>query len=153
MAEDNILILHNHVVPYYQTDFMINRSHVNHLSIYRLLLIVQGFYTFITALWAIVDIDSFMEITGPKTDIWLVKTFSIILVAVGLTLLSHLKEPDSPVLPAILLGCLTSAGLAFIDFFYSSRNTISFVYATDGIIQIAFFMGWMIVLARMRRHL
>jgi hypothetical protein len=132
---------------------MINRSHVNHLSIYRLLLIVQGFYTFITALWAIIDIDSFMKITGPKTDIWLVKTVSIVLVAVGLTLLSHLKEPDEPVLPAIVLGCITSAGLAFIDFFYSSKNTISFVYATDGIIEVAFFLGWMIVLAKMRRHL
>jgi hypothetical protein len=130
---------------------MINKSHINHLSIYRLLLIVQGFYTFITALWAIVDIDSFMDITGPKTDIWLVKTLSIVLVAVGLTLVSHLKEPDKPVLPAIILGCLTSVGLAIIDFFYSSRNTISFVYATDGIIEVAFFIGWMIVLANMRR--
>jgi hypothetical protein len=132
---------------------MINKSHVNHLSIYRLLLIIQGFYTFITALWAIIDIDSFMEITGPKTDIWLVKTVSIVLVAVGLTLLAHLKEPDQPVLPAILLGCITSAGLAFIDFFYSARNTISFVYAIDGMIEVAFFIGWMIVLAKMRRHL
>ena len=132
---------------------MINKSHINHLSIYRLLLIVQGFYTFITALWAIIDIDSFMQITGSKTDIWLVKTVSIVLVAVGLTLLSHLKEPDEPVLPAILLGSITSAGLAFIDFFYSSDNTISFVYATDGIIEAFFFLGWMIVLVRMRRHL
>jgi hypothetical protein len=131
---------------------MINRTHINHLSIYRLLLIIQGFYTFITALWAIIDIDSFMEITGPKTDLWLVKTVSIVLVAVGLTLLAHLKHSEHPVLPAIVLGCLTSAGLAFIDFFYSSRNTISFVYATDGIIEVFFFIGWMIVLSRTRIH-
>jgi hypothetical protein len=131
---------------------MINKTHINHLSIYRLLLIIQGFYTFITALWAIIDIDSFMEITGPKTDLWLVKTVSIVLVAVGLTLLAHLKHSEHPVLPAIVLGCFTSAGLAFIDFFYSSSNTISFVYATDGIIEVFFFIGWMIVLSRTRIH-
>jgi hypothetical protein len=130
---------------------MINKTHINHLSIYRLLLIIQGFYTFITALWAIIDIDSFMKVTGPKTDIWLVKTVSIVLAGVGLTLLSHLTERDKPVFPAILLGCFTSAGLAFIDFYYTSSNTIPLVYATDGFIEVAFFIGWMIVLARTRR--
>ena len=130
---------------------MINRSHINHLSIYRLLLIVQGFYTFITALWAIIDIDSFMQVTGPKTDIWLVKTLSIVLVAVGLTLLAHLKHSEQPVYPAIVLGALTSVSLAFIDFYYTSKNVISFVYAFDGMIEIFFFLGWLIVLYKTRK--
>jgi hypothetical protein len=131
---------------------VINKSHINHLSIYRLLLIVQGFYTFIVGLWAIIDIDSFMEITGPKTDIWLVKTVSYFFVVIGLTLVAHLREPDKPVFPAIILGCLVSAGLAVIDFFYSSRNTISFIYASDGIIELFFLIGWIIVLVRSKAH-
>ena len=131
---------------------MINRTHINHLSIYRLLLIVQGFYTFITALWALVDIDSFMQVTGPKNDIWLVKTLSLVLVAVGLSLLTHLKHSAHPVLPAIALGAITSIGLAAADFYYSSRNVIPMIYATDGIIELAFFAGWMIVLYKERKN-
>jgi hypothetical protein len=130
---------------------MIKRENINHISIYRLLLIVQGLYTFITAIWAIIDIDSFMMITGPKTDIWLVKTVSVVLAAIGLALLAHLKEPDEPVFPAIILGSVTSLGLAIIDFYYTGKNVISFVYAADGIVELIFFLGWMIIFSRIRK--
>jgi hypothetical protein len=34
---------------------------------------IQGLYYTISGMWAQVSIDTFMMVTGPKTDIWLVK--------------------------------------------------------------------------------
>ena len=93
-------------------------------KIYKALLWIQGLYTLLTALWGLIDIDSFMAVTGPKNDIWLVKTVSTILLAIAVTLLSYIYFQSHP-LPAILLGFFTSAGLAAIDFYYSSREVIS----------------------------
>jgi hypothetical protein len=116
-------------------------------KLYRVLLWVQGVYTLLTALWGLIDIDSFMAVTGPKTDIWLVKTVSVILVAIGVALLSFLWVQSEP-LPVILLGLLTSAGLAAIDFYYSGREVISWVYALDGIAEALFTLVWLYLLSQ-----
>jgi hypothetical protein len=39
----------------------------------RTLIWIHAVYTLLTAVWPLVDIKSFMIITGHKTDIWLVK--------------------------------------------------------------------------------
>ena len=35
----------------------------------RRIVLIQAVYYFLTALWPIVSIDTFMMITGPKTDV------------------------------------------------------------------------------------
>jgi predicted tellurium resistance membrane protein TerC len=115
-----------------------------------MLLWVQGVYTLLTALWGLIDIDSFMAVTGPKHDIWLVKTVSVVLLAIAATLLSHLWVRTDP-LPALLLGLLTSVGLAAIDFYYSGRGVISPVYALDGVAETLFALVWIYLLFRLKR--
>jgi energy-converting hydrogenase Eha subunit E len=116
------------------------------MKLYKTILIIQGIYTTITALWAIVDIGSFMKVTGPKNDIWLVKTLSVILLAIGLTFISHSFQHKIS-LPAITLALSTSLSLAIIDFHYVSEGVISRVYAADGIIQVIFFVFWIYIAA------
>lgn len=118
-------------------------------KIYKALLWIQGLYTLLTALWGLIDIDSFMTVTGPKNDIWLVKTVSTILLAIAVTLLSYIYVKTDP-LPAILLGFFTSAGLAAIDFYYSGRAVISPIYALDGIAEVIFAVAWIYLL--LNRH-
>lgn len=118
-------------------------------KIYKALLWIQGLYTLLTALWGLIDIDSFMAVTGPKNDIWLVKTVSTILLAIAVTLLSYIYVKTDP-LPAILLGFYTSAGLAAIDFYYSGRAVISPIYALDGIAEVIFAVAWIYLL--LNRH-
>lgn len=116
-------------------------------KLYSILLWTQGIYTLVTALWGLLDIDSFMSVTGPKTDIWLVKTVSVLLVAIALSLLSGLI--DGPYkLPIAILGISTSIAMAFIDFNYTITDTISKVYAVDGIIEILFMVGWIFCIYR-----
>jgi hypothetical protein len=48
--------------------------------------LVQGIYFFITGIWPILSIQTFLLVTGPKTDLWLVKTVGIVLATIGATL-------------------------------------------------------------------
>lgn len=65
------------------------------MNFLRILVAVQGMYMLITAVWPIVHIHSFMEVTGYKTDVWLVKTVGALLIPMALAILLFLfKEID-----------------------------------------------------------
>jgi hypothetical protein len=114
---------------------------MNPTKLFKILIWTQGLYTLVTALWGLVDIDSFMAVTGPKTDIWLVKTVSVLLLPIVICLFSALAF-RMPALPVILVGASTCAGLAFIDFYYSGNGTIRWIYAADGIAELVFLFVW-----------
>src|SRR5215212_957320 len=97
----------------------------------RVVLWIQGVYTFITAIWGLVDIQSFMMVSGPKMDIWLVKTVSVLLVAIAITWFLTLYF-NWDIMPCALLALTTTSGLAAIDFYYALKGTIRWVYMVDG---------------------
>lgn len=53
----------------------------------RLIAVLQGAYFVLTGVWPLISIDTFQKITGPKTDLWLVKTVGSLIAAVGLVIL------------------------------------------------------------------
>src|SRR5215208_1764710 len=110
-------------------------------NLYKILLCVEGIYILLTALWGLIDIKSFMQVTGPKTDIWLVKTVSVLLLPLVACIFFALFFKMDP-LAVILILIIASAGLAFIDFYYTSIHTIKWVYALDGIAQLIFILLW-----------
>lgn len=111
---------------------------------------VQGSYTLLTTLWAVTDIRSFMQVTGPKTDIWLVKTVAVVLIPVGLCfLLADRVKKDHWLV--IMIGITSSLGLAIIDFYYTASKTISRVYALDGALQVIFLLSWLGLLGGHKR--
>ena len=116
-------------------------------KVYKWLLWVQGSYTLITALWAIIDIGSFMRVTGPKTDIWLVKTVSVVLAAIGITLIVSAVEKKGFNLRVGILDMTTALGVVIIDFYYSGNDVISMVYAIDGAVEVVFFVIWIYIVA------
>jgi hypothetical protein len=118
-------------------------------KVYNSLSLVQGIYTLLTALWALVDIQSFMEVTGPKTDIWLVKTVAVLLLPIALCFLWGFYFNTDHRLIAII-GILTSAGLAFIDFYYTSNGTIRKIYRADGYLEILFLLIWIYLLSHIK---
>src|SRR5687768_12264116 len=103
-------------------------------KLYKAVLWTQSLYSLVTAGWALVDIESFMNITGPKTDIWLVKTVSVLLIPISLCFIVSALVKSHP-LPVIIMGLTFSAGLASIDFYYTTNETIKWVYAADGVAQ------------------
>jgi len=117
-------------------------------KLYRFILWFQGLYTLFTALWPLVDIQSFVWITGPKTDIWLVKTVAACLMVIALAMLSFLLVNSHP-LPAIVLGGGTAVGMAIVDFYYTFTDTISAIYLYDGVLEAVFVFIWLYIASRL----
>lgn len=110
------------------------------MKFYRLLIGVQSMYMLITAVWPIVHIESFMDVTGPKEDIWLVKTVGALLIpmAIGLFLQMFTKIN----LTALILGGGSAVAFSAIDFYYASNDVISDIYLADGFLQLLFLFCW-----------
>ena len=54
----------------------------------RLLAGIQGLYYLITGIWPLVHMESFLAVTGPKTDLWLVQTVGALIAVIGAMLLA-----------------------------------------------------------------
>jgi hypothetical protein len=119
-------------------------------KVYKATLWFQGVYTLLTAFWAIIDIDSFMAITGPKTDIWLVKTVSVILLAIGAGFIVQALVPSTP-LPILIVALSSSTGLCFVDIYYTTNDVISAIYLGDAVLQVLFIAIWIYVLFNLKR--
>jgi hypothetical protein len=115
------------------------------MKLFKPLIIIQAFYTLITAIWPIVHIESFMEVTGRKTDVWLVKTVGALLIPISSSLLMYLFI-NTDRRPAVVLGSFSCVAFTIIDFYYASNDVISDIYMADGLLQIIFLLGWTYVL-------
>lgn len=111
---------------------------------YRVLLLIQATYTFVTAVWPLVHIGSFMAITGHKTDVWLVKTVGALLIPVAVTLYSH-RAIQGNHWHAVILGSLTALAFICIDFYYALNDVISDIYLADGMVELIFLTGWIYI--------
>ena len=117
------------------------------LKVFRSILIVQSLYTLITGVWPLIHIESFIAATGPKDDLWLVKTVGAMLIPVSVALAAFIWINASKV-PAILLGGLTAIVFAIIDFHFALSDVISNVYMLDGLLQLIFIAGWLWIARR-----
>lgn len=100
---------------------------------------IQGSYFIFTGSWPLLHLSSFLEMTGSKTDIWLIKTVSLLLISIGISLILLSKRNDRESFFA--LAGLSALSLAIIDFYYASTGTISGIYFLDGVIEIVFLIA------------
>lgn len=108
---------------------------------------VQGGFYVATGVWALVDLDSFMAVTGPKADHWLVKTVGALVTVIGGVLLAAARSRR--VTPEIiLLGIGSALSLATIDVVYVSAGRISSIYLLDAVAELGLAGAWVLA----RRH-
>ncbi|WP_156027030.1 hypothetical protein [Sporocytophaga myxococcoides] len=109
-----------------------------------LLLWMQGGYFFITGVWPLVHIYSFMVVSGPKYDIWLVKTVGVLITAISLGLLASaiLRKADVPIM---IIAFGSALGLLFIDVLYVLKNVIAEIYLADAFAEILILISWLVV--------
>lgn len=81
-----------------------------------------------------------MDVTGYKTDIWLVKTVGALLIPIAACLYSHLFIETNHT-PALILGAFTAAAFISIDFHYALNDVISDIYLADGLLELLFLAG------------
>ena len=102
----------------------------------------QGLYYVATGLWPIVHLRSFMKVTGPKQDTWLVRTFGALTAAVGGALLLGAFEPRRKSLSALGIGAAAALGAA--DAIYAGKRRISRVYFGDAAAEAAVIGTWIL---------
>jgi hypothetical protein len=109
--------------------------------------LIQGVFYLATGLWALVDIQSFQLVTGPKTDLWLVKTVGLLVTVVGAVLISASRR--GRITPEVALLAVGSAlSLATIDLVYALSGRISAVYLGDAVVEIGLALVWVIAWSR-----
>ncbi|MBA3892341.1 MAG: hypothetical protein H0X69_01410 [Gemmatimonadales bacterium] len=102
---------------------------------------VQGLFYLATGVWALVDLDSFMAVTGPKVDHWLVKTVGALVTVIGVVFLA--AAGSRRVTPEIvLLGVGCALSLAAIDVIYVSIGRISSIYLLDAVAEVGVAAAW-----------
>lgn len=104
--------------------------------------LAQAIFYVITGIWPLVHIRSFMWVTGPKTDRWLVKTAGVLITVVGAALgLAGLRGRVAP--EARLLAVGSALGLTGIDVVYVARRRISPVYLLDALAELLLVAWWL----------
>lgn len=103
--------------------------------------LVQGIYYALTGVWALVDIDSFQAVTGPKTDLWLVKTFGMLVAAFGaaLVLLAMRRRVTGE---AAWLAASVAVAIAISESYFAIRGQIWAIYLVDALIEAVLVAGW-----------
>ena len=110
---------------------------------WQLMAWLQGIFYVVTAAWPFVHLPSFLFVTGPKTDIWLLYTVAGLLLAIGSVLL--LAAYRHAVTRELQVLAITAAlVLIGIDLVYSTTNTISDIYRLDALAEAALIAGWLL---------
>jgi hypothetical protein len=88
-----------------------------------------------------VDIDSFQSVTGPKTDLWLVRTVGALVTVIGLVLISAARR-RRVTNEILLLGLGSALALTAIDVIYALSGRISVIYLADAAAEIGLAALW-----------
>jgi hypothetical protein len=109
----------------------------------RLVALAQSFFYIVTGVWPLVHIGSFLAVTGPKTDLWLVKTAGTLIGVVGVVLgLAGVRRRVTS--EVRLLGIGSALGLTAIDVVYVARRRISPVYLLDALAELILAAWWLL---------
>jgi hypothetical protein len=105
--------------------------------------LIQGIYFFVFGIWPLLHMASFLKVTGPKTDLWLVKTVGIILAVIGVVLI--FAQVNAEINASIMILAIGSAlSLAIVEFVYVAKRVISPIYLGDALLELLL-IGWWIL--------
>ena len=104
---------------------------------------VQAVYFGITGIWPILHMPSFLAVTGPKHDLWLVRTVGLLIVAVALPL-ALAAWRGTVTIEVFALAVASSAALGIIDVVYVARGTIRKIYLADAAAEAVLVIAWML---------
>ena len=100
-------------------------------------------YFIATGVWPVVHIKSFLWVTGPKTDLWLVRTVGLMITAVGLCIAVAAAQQQIQ-LHILVLAIASSGFLLLIDVIYVAKRVIAKIYLLDAAIEAILIAAWLI---------
>ncbi|CAN5449566.1 hypothetical protein BH23BAC3_BH23BAC3_25320 [soil metagenome] len=105
------------------------------------LAIFQGGFYMLTGIWPILHMDSFIAVTGPKADLWLVRTVGMLIFFIGAGILTAgIRKQIS--ISIIIIAAGAAFGLMVIDVTYVWLNVISPIYLLDAVIELTLVVLW-----------
>jgi len=96
-----------------------------------------GLYYIGTGLWPILHLPSFVAVTGPKHDTWLVQVFGAFIAAVGFSAILHRNAGPA----SAGVGLSTALVLAAGDVFFVARRRIAPTYLLDAVVEVVLAAG------------
>jgi hypothetical protein len=103
--------------------------------------LVQGIYFFVTGVWPLLSMRTFLMVTGPKTDLWLVKTVGAILAVIGAVLI--IAQVNAEISASIVVLAMGSAfALAIVEIIYVARQVIPMIYLADALAELLLIAWW-----------
>ncbi|OKL38598.1 hypothetical protein [Pontibacter flavimaris] len=104
--------------------------------------VLQGAYWLVTGVWPFLHLRSFIWVTGPKEDYWLLYTVAVLISVIGATLLAAgLRKGVT--LEIKWLGMGGAAGLIFIDVYFALQDVIRDVYLLDALAEAGLIILWL----------
>lgn len=111
---------------------------------------IQGIYFLVTGVWPILSIGTFQWVTGPKVDLWLVKTVGALIAVIALTILMAARRGQvGPEVRFLAMG--SAAALAAVDLIYALADRIRDIYLLDAVLEIGLVVLWIALSARSPR--
>src|SRR3954468_14726644 len=104
---------------------------------------IYAMYFVITGIWPVVHMPSFIAVTGPKTDLWLVRTVGLLITAIGLCIAVAAARHQIQ-LPIFILAITSSGFLCLIDVVYVSKRVIAKIYLLDAAVELLLIIAWII---------
>jgi hypothetical protein len=111
------------------------------VKLLHIIALAQAIYFGLTGIWPIVHIRSFMAVTGPKIDLWLVKTVGVVIVAISIPLFTSVIHHNVTI-DIMLLAIASSLGLTAIDVYYVAKKTIAKIYLMDALAEVILIAAW-----------
>jgi hypothetical protein len=103
---------------------------------------IQSVFYTTTGIWPVLDIDSFIWVTGPKVDLWLVRTVGLLLAITGVALgCSAWKARFSPELVGLAMA--QALALIAVDLVYAGAGRIDRIYLLDAVAESALIALWL----------
>jgi hypothetical protein len=96
----------------------------------------QGIYYVVTGLWPLIHYGSFVAVTGPKVDDWLVRMVGLLAAAIGATLYVAAQRGTRS-LEIVQLAITSALAFTAIDVWYALKGRISPIYLGDAIVELA----------------
>ena len=105
--------------------------------------IIQSIYFIATGIWPLLHLPSFLAVTGPKHDLWLVRTVGVLVFVIGMSLAVAVQQHQmSSAIATLAIGSALS--LAAADVIYVARGTIGRIYLLDAFAEAILIAAWIV---------
>lgn len=103
--------------------------------------ITQAAYYGLTGIWPLFSMNTFLKVTGPKVDLWLVRCVGLLIAVTALALfVAALYGEIGAAVRVLAVGDALALGVA--ETYYALRGKVSRIYLGDAVLEAGLIVAW-----------